>query len=83
VPLAYWKVCVAGAARGRFAVAAFLVSQAGFMERELPVPEGASLGDDGSSESRSGAALYRVPLKYLEHVAQLRFPDSLRRASPW
>ena len=82
VPLAYWKVCVARAARGRLAVAAFLVSQAAFMERELPVPEGVSLDDDGSSDSGSGVAMFRVPLKYLEQLAQLRFPDSLRRASP-
>jgi hypothetical protein len=40
VSLAYWKVWVARTARGRFAVAAFLVSQAELMKRELPVPEG-------------------------------------------
>ena len=82
VPLAYWKVCVARAARGRLAAAAFLVSQAAFMERELPVPEGVALADDGGPDSRSGVATFRVPLKYLEGLAQLRFPDSLHLAAP-
>jgi DNA/RNA endonuclease G (NUC1) len=81
VPLAYWKVCVVRAARGRFRVAAFLVSQAAFMERELPPPEGAPLAEQGGADSKSGVAAFRVPLEYLERLARLRFPDSLHRAA--
>jgi endonuclease G len=80
VPLAYWKVCVARAARGTLAVAAFLVSQAAFMDRTLPVPEDVSPGP--SSEAESALGSFRVSLAYLEQLAHLQFPKKLHAAAP-
>jgi DNA/RNA endonuclease G (NUC1) len=82
VPLAYWKVCVASAARGPLAVAAFLVSQAAFMETTLPVPEGVSSAPDPPPEAGTALAPFRVRLEYLERLAQLRFPEKLHTAVP-
>jgi len=80
VPLAYWKVCVARAPRGGLAVAAFLVSQADFMERTLPLPEGVSGVPDPPSETDTAVAPFRVRLEYLEQLAQLHFPEKLHAA---
>jgi DNA/RNA endonuclease G (NUC1) len=82
VPLAYWKVCVARAARGALAVAAFLVSQAEFMERTLPAPEGVSSAPDPPLETDTALAPFRVRLEYLERLAQLRFPEKMHAAAP-
>jgi DNA/RNA endonuclease G (NUC1) len=82
VPLAYWKVCVVRAARGPLAVAAFLVSQAAFMERTLPVPEGVPSAPDPPPETGTAVAPFRVRLEYLERLAQLRFPEKLHAAVP-
>jgi DNA/RNA endonuclease G (NUC1) len=82
VPLAYWKVCVARAARGTLAVAAYLVSQAAFMERTLPVPEDVPSVPDPASENDTALAPFRVGLQYLERLAQLRFPEKLHAAVP-
>jgi DNA/RNA endonuclease G (NUC1) len=82
VPLAYWKVCVARAARGTLAVAAFLVLQAAFMERTLPVPEGVPSVPEPASEDDAAVAPFRVGLEYLERLAQLRFPEKLHAAVP-
>jgi len=80
VPLAYWKVCVAPDPDGRLALAAFLVSQAAFMERTLPVPEGSSSAPD--LPSGTAHASFRVTLEYLEQLGQLRFADTLHDATP-
>lgn len=82
VPLAYWKVCVIRAAGGTLAVAAFLVSQAAFMERELPVPDDVSGEPDLSSGPETPLASFRVSLDYLERLGQLRFPKALRDSVP-
>jgi DNA/RNA endonuclease G (NUC1) len=82
VPLAYWKVCVARAARNTLAVAAFLVSQAAFMERELPTPEGVSGAAEIPAGSDTKVAPFRVSLEYLEQVGQLRFPGVLHDSVP-
>jgi DNA/RNA endonuclease G (NUC1) len=82
VPLAYWKVCVTQAARGTLAVAAFLMSQAGFMDRTLPVRDGGSPSQDPRVPPDAPLAPYRVGLRFLEEVGQLRFPDVLHAAAP-
>jgi DNA/RNA endonuclease G (NUC1) len=82
VPLAYWKVCVARAARGTLAVAAFLVLQAAFMERTFPEPEDVPSLPDPPPEPETADVPFRVNLEYLERVAQLRFPEPLHAAVP-
>jgi len=83
VPLAYWKVCVVvGAAGGGLGVAAFLVSQAAFMERTLPVPDGVSGEPDLPAGPDTPLAPFRVSLEYLERLGRLRFPDALHAAAP-
>jgi DNA/RNA endonuclease G (NUC1) len=82
VPLAYWKVCVVRAARDTLAVAAFLVSQAAFMERTLPVPKELSSAPDLPAEPENALTPFRVSLKYLERLGQLRFPDALHASVP-
>jgi DNA/RNA endonuclease G (NUC1) len=80
VPLAYWKVCVARGARSTLAVAAFLVLQAAFMDRTLPVLEGVPIAPETPFERETELATYRVSLEYLEQLAQLRFPETLHAA---
>jgi len=82
VPLAYWKVCITPAARNRLAVTAFLVSQADFMERTLPMPDGVSSAPDLPAGSEADLAPFRVSLEYLEELGQLRFPDALHGCAP-
>ena len=81
VPLAYWKVCVVPQTRGRFAVAAFLVSQAAFMDRTLPHVEGPPPEGDAPLTA-AGVGAFRVALPALERLARLRFPDTLHAAAP-
>jgi len=81
VPLAYWKVCVIRAPRGRLGVAAFLVSQAAFMERTLPVPDGAAIPPELPEGPENALTPFRVSLRYLEALGQLRFPDALHAAA--
>jgi DNA/RNA endonuclease G (NUC1) len=82
VPLAYWKVCVIRAARGTLAVAVFVVSQAEFMERTLPAPEGMSRAPEARSAPKNPLEPFRVTLEYVEQLARLRFPDTLHAAQP-
>jgi DNA/RNA endonuclease G (NUC1) len=82
VPLAYWKVCVTRAPRNALAVAAFLVSQADFMERALPVPDGVAVAPVLPAGPEDAVTPFRVSLEYLERLGQLRFPKALHAAVP-
>jgi endonuclease G len=82
VPLAYWKVCVVRAGRDTLAAAAFLVSQAAFMERTLPMPEEIPSAPDLPAEPENALTPFRVSLTYLERLGQLRFADALHASVP-
>lgn len=82
VPLEYWKVCIVRATRKKFAVASFLVRQEAFMERLLSSPKHPRMPPALRSGTRTAVDRFRVPLKYIEQVAHVRFPEILHTASP-
>lgn len=67
VPRAYWKVVVVPAARGRLAMAAYLMDQAAMIEQKV--------------SRKIDIADYRIELAELEKTAQLRFPKLLHTAA--